>query len=250
MHCQLNINSYISWTNKSNIMEKKQVKLINGFTASAWKSLAIKSLRIGWVNGIEECSKNLSKSELRTTLLGSVFEDVFPISYKDLDETYREIMNGDWMALCSRNTLHGRGYAQAFFDDAEYACSEGKKLGDQITREIRSRTSITWINPRVYNCLYSWYAIKPQANGRFYREPLFHEWVGMPKNILDAHTYEGKKINAGMTLLSGSYENHLAIGNRVMQDGLTNPLDQWYSLRNEFINDVIAQPLIENPTLF
>jgi len=72
----------------------------------------------------------------------------------------------------------------------------------------------------------------------------------MPKNILDAHTYEGKRTGAGMTLLSGSYENHLAIGNRVWNYRLTNPLDQWASLRNDFINDEIAQPMIAQPTLF
>jgi hypothetical protein len=214
-------------------MEKKkfEVKYINGFTQSAWKSLTIKSLRIGWVNGIEEASKNLTKSELTGLLVGSLFEDVFPIRYKDLDETYLEIRNGEWEKLCSRNTLHGRGYAQQFFDMAEEACQKELNLqfNEGIVRAIRSNTSLSWINPRVYNCLYTWYKINPEPRN-YEREPLISEWKGMPKNILDGHTFEGKRMKSEITLLSGHYENHLEIGNRVMVEG-------WNPLRQEFLKD-------------
>jgi hypothetical protein len=225
-------------------MQKPQLKFINGFSQSAWKSLAIKSLRIGWVNGIMESAKNLSKSELETLLISGLFEDVFPSSYKDLDSAFEEIKNKDWYALCSRNTLHGRGYAQEFVDMERDACSFGYKQGDMILNEIRSRTKMTWINPRVYNCLYTWYTIKPRATEEnYFREVLVHEWEGMPQNILDGHTYEGKCKKLDMCLLSGHYENHQVIGERVMAEG-------WEGIREEFMRDKVIVGKIDNPTLF
>lgn len=215
---------------------KKEVKLIEGFTLSAWKSLAIKSVRLGWVDGLQKCSSVLSKTDMTALMVGSLFEDTFPIRYKDLDDAYTEIKNQDWVTLCSRNTLHGRGYGQQFFDMADEACSSPKEYNEGIVRAIRNQTSLTWINPRVYNCLYTWYKINPNGEN-YHRTPFHSKWKGMPKNILDAHTYEGKMMKQNITLLSGHYENHLEIANRVMKEG-------WDNLRNEFDNDevIIIEP--------
>jgi hypothetical protein len=223
-------------------MKKREIKFIEGFSQSAWKSLAIKSIRIGWVDGLQKCSSVLSKSEMTTLMVGSLFEDIFPIRYKDLDEAYTEIKNQDWESLCTRNTLHGRGYGQAFFDMADEACSSDREYNEGIVRAIRSNTQLTWINPRVYNCLYTWYKINPNGEN-YYRLPLYHKWNGMPKIALDGHTYEGKRSGQDCLLLSGHYENHLVIANRVMNEG-------WEILRNEFINSEIATPKNLNPTLF
>lgn len=221
---------------------KKEVKLIEGFSQSAWKSLAIKSIRIGWVEGLQKCSTVLSKSELTTLLVGSLFEDVFPVKYKDLEECYQEIKNQDWEALCSRNTLHGRGYGPLFCQMEEEACSSDIKFNEGIVHAIRSNTSLTWINPRVYNCLYTWYKINPTGDN-YYRIPFHSEWKGMPKNVLDSHTYEGRRMGQKVMLLSGHYENHLKIAERVMIEG-------WDRLRQEFINDEIATPKEQQPKLF
>ena len=224
------------------MITKYNPKFTNGFSESAWKSLAIKSLRIGWVEGLEESAKNLSKSGLTSLLTGSLFEDVFPFGYKHLNECYIDIKNQDFESLCSVNTLHGRGYAQQFYDYAEQACSTGKLEGDKITQRIKQHTDITWINPRVYNCLWTWYVIQPTQDN-ITRNVLNHKWRGMPKNILDGHTYEGKILKQDCELLSGHYENHLAIGEQVMNEG-------WELLRLDFINDDIIKPFINQPSLF
>jgi len=210
----------------------KNVELINGFTKSAWKSLVIKSMRIGWVEGLQEATKNLPKSEIATVCVGTLFEDTFPVRYKDLNECYHEIKNGEWEKLCSRNTHHGRGYTEAFFNMAEEACQTDKNMAYNrgIMAAIQQNTDIKWINERVYNCLYTWYKINPQKDSNYLRNPLHHKWSGMPLNILDGHTYEGKRKGKDCLLLSGHYENHRHIGKRVMTEG-------WEPIRNEFIND-------------
>lgn len=225
-------------------MSKKQnkVQYINGYTKSAWKSLVIKSLRIGWVNGLEEAAKNLTKSDMNNLLLGSLFEDVFPASIEELNKCWILIQTKQYDKLCSINTLHGRGYAQKFFDMADEAVKAAKYEGGQIAKSIVQQTSINWINPRVNNCLYTWYKIEPKKKN-YKREPLIAEWKGMPVNILDEHTYEGKKVGRKITLLSGHYENHLAIGNRVMKEG-------WGLIRKEFLADDIAPKFQEQKSIW
>lgn len=225
-------------------MKKKQksIEYINGFTKSAWKSLVIKSLRIGWVNGLEEASKNLSKSEINNLLLGSLFEDVFPSGMLELNNCYINILTKNYSKLCSINTLHGRGYAIKFFEMADEAIAASKGEAYGIAKIITSKTSINWINPRVYNCVYTWYKIDPSKDN-YTRDPLYSNWVGMPINILDEHTYEGKKAGRKITLLSGHYENHLKIGERVMKEG-------WEHIRTEFINSEIIEGNNIQKTLF
>ena len=222
-------------------MEK--ISYINGFTKSAWKSLAIKSIRIGWVQGLEEAAKNLSKSDMKSLLIGGLFEDVFPTSYQDLEDCNSEIENQEYLKLCQRNTLHGRGYAQQFFDLAEESTTfKGKMQGGDVAKQIIAKTSISWINPRVNNCIYTWYKIRP-TNANYHREALNHKWNGMPKNILDGHTFEGKWLKQEVELLSGHYPNHLHIGKRVMKEG-------WEPIRYEFINSEIKDGKHDPLTLF
>ena len=44
-----------------------------GFSKSAWKSLAVKSQRIGWVTGIERAASVLGKSEVKPVLICGLF---------------------------------------------------------------------------------------------------------------------------------------------------------------------------------
>jgi hypothetical protein len=41
----------------------------------------------------------------------------------------------------------------------------------------------------------------------------------MPAVMLDGHTYEGKKLFTPVTLLSGHYHNHRALGQMVARGG-------------------------------
>jgi hypothetical protein len=59
--------------------------VVDDWTKSAWKSLAIKSLRIGWPEGLRQGERRLSPSVLRSTLIVSLFENVFPPGSELLD---------------------------------------------------------------------------------------------------------------------------------------------------------------------
>jgi len=223
--------------------KSNQIKYIDGFTESAWKSLVIKSLRIGWPKGIEEAETHLAPSKIRTLLLGSMFEDTWPYDLTDLEHCYQAILNRHYAWLCSRNTLHGRGYADKFCDMADEACSpRGTESAKVMARTITEKTSITWINPRIYNCLYTWGSV-PHTDNFVFRPTIDTGWKGMPLNILDEHTLEGKFKKQKVTLTSGHYENHRAIGKRVMNEG-------WEPIQREFENDRIVSGWGQQSKLF
>lgn len=213
---------------------KKELVFIDGFTESAWKSLVVKSLRIGWVEGLIAAAERLPKSTMTGLLTSGLFEDVFPAGWGELNDAYTEILHHDYMNLCSRETHHGRAYTNQFCDMADEACGVGVTWGEKIVVGVKENTDLRWINPRVYNCLYTWWKIDPQDKGVL-RQPLIHKFEGIPANVLDSHTYEGKKAGRKICLLSGHYENHRAIGERVMREG-------WGGLRKEFIKDRVYIP--------
>jgi hypothetical protein len=45
------------------------------------------------------------------------------------------------------------------------------------------------------------------------------EWKGMPPEMLDSHTYEGKVAGTGASLLSGHYHKHLEVSQLVEAHG-------------------------------
>jgi hypothetical protein len=217
----------------------KKIRYIEGFSESAWKSLVVKSLRIGWVEGLQKASEVLCKSTVNQLLIGGLFEDLFPGSMKELNQEVDEILRKDYESLCSHETHHGRGYTDQFCDMEEEAVENGPKEGNKIFfGKVRTYSKITWLNPRVYNCLYTWDKINPQDEG-VKREPLHLSFAGMPDCILDGHTVEGNWMKQKVTFLSGHYFNHREIGKRVMREG-------WEGLRKMLMNEKII--LDKSPT--
>lgn len=204
--------------------------MIEGFSESTWKSLVVKSLRIGWVEGLEVASEVLAPSAVKNLLVCGIFEDLFPGSTNELEEQYQAILDKDYLKLCQYETHHGRGYSDQFCDLEKEAVKNGRNDYHKIFfGVIKPNTTLTWINPRVANCLYTWDKIQPKDEG-VKREPLFMEFKGMPDCIMDGHTFEGKRTGKDCLLLSGHYHNHRAIGKEVSKNG-------WGRIREKFGQD-------------
>lgn len=218
---------------KTQKIKTKEITFIDGFSESAWKSLVVKSLRIGWVNGLQEASKKISKSTMESLLLAGLFEDVFPGSWKELDNCILEIKSGNYKSLCERNTHHGRGYTDAFCDLENEAVEKGRSEGYELMKEVQNNSSLRWLNPRVFNCLYTWMKIKPNDENSK-RAIMTHQFSGMPECILDGHTYEGKCSGRRIGLLSGHYSQHREIGKLVSFVG------HWGIIRKKFLSENIV----------
>jgi len=215
---------------------KRKMKFIDGISESAWKSLAIKSLRIGWPDGIRAALKRLNKSTIKQCLICGLFEDVFPSmdqgQFHELNRCVNEIINGQYEKICQRETHHGLNYTEEFCALEKEACDPANTIG--VDQWIIRNTDLTWVNKRVNNCIYTWRKIAP--NHKLTLRPILEkEFVGMPLNVLDGHTFEGRRMKRDMCLLSGHYENHLTISNRVQREG-------WEQLQLEFYLDETFEP--------
>ncbi len=63
---------------KTKKLRATRLKVIDGVSESLWKSVAIKSLRMGWPAGIEAAHARLSGTVFADMIVGTVYEDVFP----------------------------------------------------------------------------------------------------------------------------------------------------------------------------
>lgn len=211
-------------------MEKK-VKYIDGFSESAWKSLVVKSLRAGWLEGMEAAAERLAPSTVKTLLIAGLFEDVFPSGFEELDWQIQLIENKSYQELLSFETHHGRQYTDRFCSLEQESTSVDPWKMQEILSELYKNISINWLPPRVNNCIYTWYKIWPEDKNPK-REVFSYPFEKMPLFVLDSHTYE-KRERIG--LLSGHYSNHKAIGVEVYHNG-------WNRIR-EHIKTAPALPL-------
>jgi hypothetical protein len=189
-------------------------RVVDGFTESAWKSLAIKSLRIGWAEGLRQAEQRLTRSTLQMLLLASVFEDVFPPA-SELPEVVAEVKARDWEALCARETHHGRGYTAAFCELEPRAVAAAR---DPSRLYSQARRLGLYLPARSWNCFWTWLELSPADEGAR-REVDASTWRGMPSAILDSHTQEGRRRGVKMTVASGHYEAHLHLAELVHAQG-------------------------------
>jgi len=185
------------------------------FTESAYKSLALKSLRLGWPEGIRIAEQHLSRSTLRRMLLMGTFEDVFPPE-SELPDVLDEVERHDYEALCSRETHHGRGYTEEWCTFTEWPepstwlPAAGRRLGLYLPE--------FWAGN-----VWAWLAMTPADQG--IRRAIDAEpWTDMPAAMLDGHTTEGHRRRTLETILSGSYGGHRRLGRLVELEG-------WHGVR-------------------
>jgi hypothetical protein len=194
----------------------------DGFSESAWKSLAIKSLRIGWPEGLRQAFQRLTPHDIRAILVCGLFEDTFPAA-DDLQDASMEAGRCDLDALCTRQTHHGRGHTGVFCD-LEHEAAEAVRISPDAIRREGQLLNLR-LPPRSLICFYAWQRLHPNDSG-VRRTIDDAPWRGMPSVILDGHTVEGRSLGQRVTLLSGHSEQHRVIGTRVMREG-------WQSIRAE-----------------
>jgi hypothetical protein len=195
---------------------KMKPEYIEGFSKSAWKSLAVKSQRIGWVTGLERACAALGKSELKSILICGLFEDTFP-AVDEFQEAMAEIRRLDFEALCSRETHHGRaGITAQFYAVREQAMAAAGTEQSRLWAE--GRRLKVWLPRRCLNCFWTWLHLHPTDSCK--RRSLDNApWRGMPAPMVDSHTLEGKRSNVGATILSGHYKKHLELSELVAAHG-------------------------------
>lgn len=207
-----------------------KTECIDGFSKSAFKSLAVKSLRIGWPAGLDRAQAALGKSEIRPLLVCGVFEDIFP-AVSELAEVMAEVRRLDYAALCSRQTHHGRGHTPEFCRLEPEAVAAAQNRKGELWAQARAYG--LWLPRRALNCFWTWLAIRPQDAGQR-RATDETGWQGIPLAVLDGHTLEGKRAGRVVTVLSGHYDNHATLAERVAREG-------WRGIRAETHAEIVRE---------
>jgi hypothetical protein len=187
----------------------------DGFTVGAWKSLAVKALRLGWPEGLRAAAERLEKPYMRSCMVVQVFEDIFPAE-SELASCVREALILDYDALCARETHHARGHTPRFCALEAEACGAAKTDPNTIYASAKSRN--VSLPPRALNVWYTWERMLPQDAGiKRSLDPT--PWTGMPAAMLDNHTLEGRRRRTEKTILSGHYDQHLRLSEIVGAHG-------------------------------
>jgi hypothetical protein len=119
---------------------KRPLTFVAGYSESLWKSLVVKSLRIGWPIGLEEAANHLPESSMEALLICGLFEDVFP-PQSELADCLAEIKVRNYFALCSRETHHGRGLTEAFCSLKKKRLQQQAKSAQRYRLKARTGTS-------------------------------------------------------------------------------------------------------------
>ncbi len=197
--------------------KSRQTVFHDGLSESLWKSLAVKSLRLGWLAGLEAAASKLSKSTMQAMLICSVFEDIFP-PVAELRTVLGEIKRGDYPALCARETHHGQGLTAEFCDYEQQAVYTATHHKADIWRVANENFAGLWLPPRSLNCFWTWWQMRDRLYGGI-REIDTTPFVGIPQAMADGHTLEGKQSGTMITVLSGHYAQHRLLGQIVLEKG-------------------------------
>lgn len=189
---------------------------------SLWKSVVVKSLRMGWPAGLDAALTALSPSAVKGLLWSGVFEDVFPLP-TEIQAVGREIDALDFEALCVRETHHGQGLAGAFCDLADVATRHGAQEYGRLYAIAKGQGAK--LAPQCAHLFYTWLELAGKIVGgrrSLDRTP----FRGIPLAMVDLHTCEGRQQGRGATILSGTYAGHRRLGQSVRAYG-------WGRVRSE-----------------
>lgn len=195
-----------------------RIRHASGMSDSAWKSLVVKSIRMGWPAGLERAARALTPAVWRSVMTTQIFEDIFP-AVDELEDVCREIVRMDFVALCERETHHGRGLTPGFCALADEACEKAQNEKNMVWGMARAnKLLLLSLPPRALNVYYTWEKMRPTDScvRRMIDES---PWNGMPPAVLDCHCSEGRRLKVEKTILSGHYDRHLALSLLVKAHG-------------------------------
>lgn len=197
---------------------------------SLWKSVVVKSLRMGWPAGLDAALVALSPSVVKGLLWSGVFEDVFPLP-SELEDVAREIVALDFEALCSRETHHGQGLSSQFCDLKDEATNLGADDYSRLHAIAKGYgVKVPWGGA---NCFWTWVRLSEDIVGGK-REVDTTPFRGIPLSMADGHTKEGCELGQRCTVLSGFYHQHRRLGEVVQEGG-------WEAVRSEVHDDAVLE---------
>lgn len=193
------------------------MKWIDGFSESMWKSLLVKSERMGWLEGVLEAEKRLPKSKVQQLLISGVFEDIWPHQ----DEIYLCI---DWIKeqnyepLLAIQTHHGKGLTPSYHSYHDTTDDWWYHKMPQLIKLIQDNLPGIYVGKMALGNAMSWIYHKGLIK-KVARTVDKTPFTGIKPAFADQHTYEGKKIGTLETILCGHPDVTLGMTYPVVRSG-------------------------------
>jgi len=201
-------------------MAYRPQKYVDGLSFYAWVSLVVKSVRLGWPEGIRQAEARIGNYLTKRTAEVQIMEDISPTEDL-LPEIQRLVWTANWDELCTYDTHHGRGSTRlietTFQQKYESYCED-----ERNRPELEALADIYRFKKpqaRIYGDLITWHNLKNELPEMKMRSIDTHPWRGVPIDVLDRHTSEGKRAKRLDTILSGSVEGHLMLADAVQKHG-------------------------------
>lgn len=231
----------------------KPQKMIDGWYYGAWTSVAVKSVRLGWLPGLQAAQERLGDWFTKQTVLVQVFEDIAP-SERELPEVLKMVWKMDWDELLRLDTHHGaRNLTSKYYSDrvykiAEFANTEQNR--PEIQRQLLD-SGIKYMPQRGEGEYVVWKTILDEIPKETPLRTLdLAPWTGMPPDMLDRHTREGWKLKTPETILSGTIEGHNWLCREVQRigwDGVRKLVHSKQVLNPVSVNGPVAMESIQPP---
>lgn len=179
-------------------------KFIDGLSESLWKSVLVKSIRLGWPEGCRQAEMRLGRATSTSIALTQIFEDIKPAK-EEIAEAINLVWKADWDKLCSYETFHGRGMVKQIFAQwTPQRDAEWKRCREDFVEFAKEDLGLKFIPPRMEANVYNWYHYRDMLKPGARRSLDLNPWKGVPIDMVDMHTYEGVKAERFGTILSGN----------------------------------------------
>lgn len=197
--------------------EKRPIKYIEGYSESLWKSLVVKSIRMGWINGLVEAEKRLPKSTIQRFLISGIFEDLWPHPseiWAAIDMANR----GDYAGLLSIDPHHGKGLSETYCNYHPTSDEYWYNNREFIFEKLKENLPGLYVPTNSLGNALNWMVHKhliPQKSRTLDETP----FRGIPPAFADQHTPEGWERKTPFTLLCGHPKSHRMLGSQVQKIG-------------------------------
>ena len=174
---------------------------------SIWKSVLVKSIRLGWVAGCAKAAGELSRSDMVSIAHGQIFEDLFPLR-EDLAGLVEAVADVDWLTVCRYGTHHEqKGTTRIIMDGIDVAKVDiAKCYKEAAALGVR-------VSPRAAGCFWQWLI---GIAGSCPRAADLTPWTGrIPAAMLDRHVGKWR----GDTILTGTTDGHRKLSQAVQKKG-------------------------------
>ncbi|MDH7597533.1 MAG: hypothetical protein QHG98_07350 [Methanothrix sp.] len=214
-------------------------EVIEGYSQSVWKSLVVKSIRLGWLDGLLAARARLTQSAFARLFERGVFEDILP-RREDVSWILEIIHSDDidrFSEVLSVETYHGK-FSYSWYNRDYERIGELFKQGYRDEAVARTKQAVPQLIDPVGAAanVTAWIWHLHEIPEEDLRRPVDRTpFAGPREPFVDMHPLEGKRSGRWHTILCGHPRDHDRLRAEVHRIG-------WEGVRKQVHESPIVPP--------